>query len=42
MVQFQRSEMSPGLFQDFVFIPGVTQGNEGVGSVQDFIVFFLV
>ena len=30
--------MSPGLFQEFmVFVPGVTQGNEDTGSVQDFI-----
>ena len=34
--------MSPGLFQDFmVFVPGVTEGNENAGSVQDFILLFL-
>ena len=39
--QFQGSEMSPGLFQDFmVFIPGVTQANENAGSVQDFVFLF--
>ena len=28
--------MSPGLLQDFmVLIPGVTQGNQDMGSVQD-------
>ena len=33
--------MSPELFQDFmVFVPGVTQGNEDAGSVQDFILLF--
>ena len=33
--------MSPELFQDFmVFLPGVTQGNEDAGSVQDFILLF--
>ena len=35
---FKGSEMSPGLFQYFmVFVPGVTQGNKDVGSVQYFI-----
>ena len=35
-------EMSPGLLQDFmVFVPGVTQGNENAGSVQDFILLLL-
>ena len=30
--------MSPGLFQEFmVFAPGVTQGTEDLGSVQDFV-----
>ena len=34
--------MSPRLFQDFmVFFPGVTQGTENAGSVQDFILLFL-
>ena len=37
-LQFQGSEMSPGLFQNFmVFVPGVTESNEDVGSVQDHI-----
>ena len=41
LAQFQGSEMSPGLFQDFmVFVPGVTQGNEDAGSTQDFILLF--
>ena len=41
MAEFQRSEMSLGLFEDFVvFVPGVTQGNENAGSVQDFILLF--
>ena len=36
LVQFQGSEMSLGLFQDFmVFVPSFTQGNEAAGSVQD-------
>ena len=35
---FKESEMSPGLFQDFmVFVPGVAQGNKDAGSVEDFI-----
>ena len=30
--QFQESEISPGLFQDFIiFVPGVTQGNVDAG-----------
>ena len=41
LAQFQGSEMSPGLYQDFmVFVPGVTQGNEDVSSVQEFISLF--
>ena len=41
LAQFQGSEMSPGLFQEFmVFVPGVTQGNEDAGSAQDFILLF--
>ena len=43
LAQFQGSEMSLGLFKAFmVLVPGVTQGNEDAGSVQDFIllVFF--
>ena len=41
LAQFQGSEMSPALFQDFmVFVPGVAQGDENAGSVQDFILFF--
>ena len=40
-MQFQGCERSPGLFQDFmVFVPGVTQGNDNAGSVQDFISLF--
>ena len=41
LAQFQGSEMSPGLLEDFmVFVPGVTQGNEDAGSAQDFIMLF--
>ena len=40
MAQFQGSEMSPGLFQDFiVFVHGVTQRNEDAGvSVRLYLV----
>ena len=38
LTQFQESEVSPGLFQEFtVFVPRVTQGNEQTWSVQDII-----
>ena len=36
--QFQEGEMSPGLLQDFmVSVSSVTQGNEDMGLVQDYI-----
>ena len=35
------SEISPGLFQDFmVLVPHITQRNEGAGSARDFILLF--
>ena len=38
---FQGSEISPGLFQEFmVFVFGVTKGNKGAGLAQDFILLF--
>ena len=38
---FQGSEMSPGLFQEFmVFVSGVTQGNEDTSLPQNFILLF--
>ena len=41
LAQFEGSEMSPRLFQDFmVSVPGVTQVNEEAGSAQDFISLF--
>ena len=41
--KFQRSEMSPELFQNItVFIPGVTERNEDAGLPQDFIVLMYI
>ena len=41
-ISFREVKCREGFFQDFmVFIPGVSQGNEGAGSIQDFILFFL-
>ena len=34
--------MSLGLPQDFmVFVPGVSQGNDDAGLIQDFVLFFV-
>ena len=41
LAQFQGSEMSPGLVQDFmVLVPHVTQRNGGEGSARDLILLF--
>ena len=34
---FKESEMSPGLQDFMVFVPGVAQGTKDAGSVEDFI-----